>query len=162
MQSGQVAQNAVENNNNMDFPFPVNVDRMASAQPLVEYGVQQGWSNEKIQAEVNKHLRGTGVEVTNQDIVEILDKTGKVATVIGIYPSPYTKPIGAVGGALGTASILIDDRKTWSQKFAELFFSNAASGASGIALKKVNDVSEGVKRAHNAISGEIGGKIPEA
>ena len=158
--AGVIGQNAAENNN-MTLPYPVNQDMVKNIQSLIDYGVKQGWSDDKMQQEIRKELRGKGIEVENKDIVEVLDKTGKAATVIGIYPSPYTKPIGAVGGALGTASILVDNKKTWSQKFAELFFSNAAAGASGLALKKVDDISEGVKRAHNAVSGEIGGKIPE-
>ena len=158
--AGVIGQNAVENNE-MNIPFPVNPDRMSSAQSLIKYGVNQGWSNEKIQEEVNKTLRGKGVEISNENIVEVLDKTGKVATIIGIYPSPYTKPIGAVGGALGTASILVDNKKTGKQKVFEIFGSSLGSFGSGRALKNV-PVSEGVKNAHSTISGEIGGKAGEA
>ena len=161
VQSGQGAQNAVENNNDMSLPFPVNNGRMSSAQSLVEYGIQQGWSNEKIQAEVNRDLRGKGIEIENKDIVEVLDKSGKAATIIGIYPVPQTKPFAIVGGALGTASILVDDKKTWGQKAAEIIGSAIGSKGSTAMLNKV-PVSEGVKNTHNAISGEIGGKAVEA
>ena len=44
---------------------------------LVEYGIQQGWSNEKIQAEVNRDLRGKGIEIENKDIVFIIKKSIK-------------------------------------------------------------------------------------
>ncbi|WP_257223058.1 VENN motif pre-toxin domain-containing protein [Acinetobacter sp. YH12126] len=158
--AGVIGQNAVENNN-LDLPYPVSQDWGKDSQSLIAYGIQQGWSNEKIQAEVNKNLRGKGVEIENKDIVEVLDKTGKVATIIGVYPSPYTKPIGAVGGALGTASILVDNKKTGTQKVFEIFGSSLGSFGSGRALKNV-PVSEGVKNAHNTISGEIGGKAGEA
>ena len=106
--AGVIGQNAVENNN-LSVPYPVNVDSIASVQSLINYGVKQGWSDEKMQQEIRTELRGKGVEVENKDIVGILDKTVKAATIVGIYPSPYTKPIGVVGGALGTASVLIDD-----------------------------------------------------
>ena len=128
--AGVIGQNAVENNN-LSVPYPVNVDSIASVQSLINYGVKQGWSDEKMQQEIRTELRGKGVEVENKDIVDILDKTGKAATIVGIYPSPYTKPIGAVGGALGTASVLVDNKKTWSQKVSEIFGSQIASFGSG-------------------------------
>ena len=142
---------------------------MKNVQSLVEYGVKEGWSTKKIQEEVNKEMRGKGVEITNEDIVEMLDKSGKAATIVGIYPAPQTKPFAIAGGVLGAASIFVDNKKTWKQKIAELSGSALGSLASGGVFnsipvpKDINDkkVLEGIKNAHNAISGEIGGKIPE-
>ena len=57
VQSGQVAQNAVENNQ-MTLPFQVNNQRMQSAQSLYEHGVKEGWSPDKLQEAVSKELRG--------------------------------------------------------------------------------------------------------
>ncbi len=157
--AGVVGQNAVENNGLTIFP--VHPDRMAAAQSLAEYGIENGWSDKKLQEEVNKSLRGNGVEITNEDAVEVLDKAGKVSTIIGAYPSPYTKPIGAAGAALGTLSILVDNKKTQEQKVLEIFGSALGSFGSGAVLKNV-PVSQGAKNIHNAISGEIGGKAGEA
>ena len=45
VQSGQLAQNAVENNNNMDIPFPINQEWGKGAQSLAENLHEKNYSN---------------------------------------------------------------------------------------------------------------------
>lgn len=63
--AGVIGQNAAENNN-MTLPYPVNQDMVKNIQSLIDYGVKQGWSDDKMQQEIRKELRGKGIEVENK------------------------------------------------------------------------------------------------
>lgn len=67
VQSGQVAQNAVENNN-MDIPLPVNQEWGKGAQSLAENVHGKNYSNEDILKALDSYTRGTLLD--NADIIK--------------------------------------------------------------------------------------------
>jgi len=67
VQSGQLAQNAVENNN-MDIPFPINQEWGKGAQSLAENLHEKNYSNEELLKALDSYTRGTLPD--NADIIK--------------------------------------------------------------------------------------------
>lgn len=67
VQSGQLAQNAVENNN-MDIPFPINQEWGKGAQSLAENLHEKNYRNEELLKALDSYTRGTLPD--NADIIK--------------------------------------------------------------------------------------------
>lgn len=165
VQSGQGAQNAVENNNVAD-------SRNASALGKT----QAQMAKEYVDAERKRSCGAVGLsansEACNRHLrkgtSDTLGNLSEGATVAGLYPTPASPYLLGGGAVLGAASTLLDDEKSNYQKGAEIAFSTLGGFAGGQLVKRVKTpdgdrlYSETVERIFSETSGKIAEKVPGA
>jgi filamentous hemagglutinin len=160
VQSGQVAQNAVENNE-----FSIVTDASNK---------QAGKSIAKMRAEcqangINPNSAACGQYQDAKLRKEASGTLGNLsdgATIVGLYPTPASPYLLGAGTLLGTASTLLDDEKSIYQKGAEIGLSTIAGSAASKVVKGVKTpdgdrlYSETVEKIFSETSGKVAEKVP--
>ena len=160
VQNGQVAQNAVENNE-----FSIVTDASNK---------QAGKSIAKMRAEcqangINPNSAACGQYQDAKLRKEASGTLGNLsdgATIVGLYPTPASPYLLGAGTLLGTASTLLDDEKSIYQKGAEIGLSTIAGSAASKVVKGVKTpegdrlYSETVEKIFSETSGKVAEKVP--
>lgn len=166
VQSGQGAQNAVENNTTIQDIALAKVEgktlgkkaeELVKAERLRKCGaVGLSASSETC----NQYLRKETQQAVSNTLSVISDgSTGAAVSCMYAVACAETSPLlFSVGKFTGWGATVLDTEKSWDQKVAEIVVSGVTGKASEQALVKVPDISKAVKKTHEEVSSKLGEK----